>query len=203
MTGKKDDDGGSTMDAEIDRTMAEAEAAVRALEHEHDTADDEDAPPAAAEPSRDAVEDALAERITELEEELAQTKDRWLRAVADLENYKKRTKRETDETVLRKTQQLLTSFLPTVDNLERALEISQPALAEVKGPAAQTIDQLVKGLLIVRDEFISALRKHGIEPLETVGQPFDPAVHDALQQMDSPDHAPGVVIREFERGYKL
>ncbi|HWB78322.1 MAG TPA: nucleotide exchange factor GrpE, partial [Nannocystaceae bacterium] len=47
------------------------------------------------------------------------------------------------------------------------------------------------------------LRKHGIEAVPSVGTPFDPAIHDALQQIDSPDHAPGTVIREFERGYRM
>lgn len=200
MTSRNDDGGAGPdkgapdLERELDRTMAEAEAAVEALGHGEAAhgAPERDAA------TRDAVEDALAERIAELEEELEKTKDRWLRSVADHENYKKRMKRETDETVLRKTQSLLTSFLPTVDNLDRALEIAASGGEEIAG-----LEQVVKGLKMVRDDFIAALSRQGIDPVDAVGVPFDPAVHDALQQIDSPDHAPGVVIREFEKGYKM
>jgi molecular chaperone GrpE len=166
---------------EIQQAMDEAEAAVSGLDPDAD-------PPAAASAS------GLAAAVVELEAEVQQTKDRWLRALADLENYKKRTKREVDEASLAAVQKLLPAFLPTMDNLERALEVS--------GPGA-SVDQLVRGIQMVRDEFMSALRKHGIEPVPSVGVPFDPTIHDALQQIDSPDHAPGVVVREFERGYRL
>jgi molecular chaperone GrpE len=209
MTSRKQDDGAAgpgrgapDFETELDRTMAEAAAAVEALGHGGE--DDEGGAPASDTATRDAVEDALAERIAELEEELEKakgeldtTKDRWLRAVADHENYKKRQKRETDEAVLRNTQSLLTSFLPTVDNLERALEIGTTS-EETPG-----LEQVLKGLQMVRDDFLAALKRQGIDPVDAVGVPFDPAVHDALQQLDSPDHAPGVVIREFEKGYKM
>lgn len=175
---------------EIRRTMAEAEAAVSKMET------DEAAAEAAGAPTVQ-IQDAasgLAAAVVDLEAEVQATKDKWLRAVADLENYKKRVKREIDEASLAAVTRLLPSFLPTMDNLERALEVA--------GPTA-SIEQLVKGIQMVRDEFSSALRKHGIEAVPSVGTPFDPAIHDALQQIDSPDHAPGTVIREFERGYRM
>ncbi len=176
---------------EIRRTMAEAEAAVTALEADEDRRESA-GHPAAADPQPD--NGGLAKAVVELETELQATKDRWLRAVADLENYKKRVKREVDEATTRVVQTLLPSFLPTMDNLERALEIA--------GNGA-SVDQLIKGLQMVKDEFIGALRKHGIEAVPSVGTAFDPAIHDALQQVDSPDHPPGVVVREFERGYRM
>ncbi len=166
---------------EIQQAMDEAEAAVTALDEDDLQADASGAT-------------GLAAAVVELETELQQTKDRWLRAVADLENYKKRVKREVDEASTSAVQRLLPAFLPTVDNLERALEVS--------GPGA-SVEQLVRGIQMVRDEFLAALRKHGIEPVPSVGTPFDPTMHDALQQIDSPEHAPGVVVREFERGYRF
>lgn len=185
------------MTAEIERTMAEAEAAVSSIGHEGE--DDED----------ETVDfDAI---LAGKDEEIASLKDKWLRAVADHENYKKRVKRDVDDAVSRKAQSLLSSFLPTVDNLERALEIAEPVAAQLTagaagdrpGEVAANVEQVVKGLRMVRDEFLSALKKNSIEPVPAVGVPFDPAIHDALQQIDSPDHAPGVVIREFEKGYKF
>lgn len=186
--GQPDDD---DLSDEIRRTMAEAEAAVSKME------DVEAAAEAAGEQGSSSSDDAasgLAAAVVELEAEVQATKDKWLRAVADLENYKKRVKREIDEASMAAVQRLLPSFLPTMDNLERALDVA--------GPTA-SIEQLVKGIQMVRDEFSTALRKHGIEAVPSVGAPFDPAIHDALQQIDSPDHAPGTVIREFERGYRM
>lgn len=179
---KQTDSANSTADLsdEIQQAMEEAEAAVTALD------DDDPAPSASA--------SGLAAAVVELEAELQTTKDRWLRAVADLENYKKRTKREVDEASLSAVQRLLPAFLPTMDNLERALEVA--------GPGA-SVEQLARGIQMVRDEFMGALRKHGIEAVPSLGVPFDPTIHDALQQVDSPDHPPGVVVREFERGYRM
>lgn len=130
------------------------------------------------------------ERIAQAEEEIASLKDKWLRSVADLENYKKRTRREIEDAVFRARQDLLSSFFPTADNLERALEL------------ARDNDNLFKGIEMVAREFRGALTKFGIEAVPGVGHPFDPAIHEALQQVDSPDHAPGVVVREFEKGYR-
>jgi molecular chaperone GrpE len=183
---QKQPDDDDDLSDEIRRTMAEAEAAVSKMEDAE--ADGADPAPAADVPA------GLAAAVVELEAEVQATKDKWLRAVADLENYKKRVKREIDEASTAAIQRILPSFLPTMDNLERALEVA--------GPTA-SIEQLVKGIQMVRDEFTNALRKHGIEAVPSVGTPFDPAIHDALQQVDSPDHAPGTVIREFERGYRM
>lgn len=134
--------------------------------------------------------ETASDRLAQAEEEAANFKDKWLRAVAELENYKKRTRREIDDSVFRARQDLLSSFFPTADNLERALEL------------ARGNDNLFKGIEMVAREFRGALTKFGIEAVPGVGHPFDPAIHEALQQVDSPDHAPGVVIREFEKGYR-
>ncbi len=133
---------------------------------------------------------AAEEKIAELEAERAELKDKWLRSLAELDNYKKRTRREIDDAVFRGQQNLLSAFLPTVDNLLRAQEL------------ARGDEKLLKGIEMVVHEFMTALARFGVEPVPSVGQPFDPAIHEALQQVDSPDHAPGVVIREWEKGYR-
>ncbi len=136
------------------------------------------------------VTEALAEELASTRQELESARDKWIRAVADLDNYKKRVRRESDDAIHRAVQDLLGSFLSTVDNLDRALEL------------AGSDDSLGKGLRMVQDEFIGALSRHGVVPVDSVGQPFDPMVHEAISQIDSPDHAPGTIIREYERGYK-
>lgn len=204
MTPTKEHDGpeAGDMNSEINKTMAEAEAALDAMGDE----DGDNGGDNGAEAHEESIEVELpdeGDRVTQLVQELAATKDKWLRAVADADNYRKRVKRETDDALVRKTQSLLSSFLPTVDNLERALEIASTAMAEASDENESNVSQVIKGIEMVRDEFLNGLKKQGIEPIASVGQAFDPAVHDALQQMDSPDHAPGAVIREFERGYKM
>ncbi len=134
--------------------------------------------------------ESAEDKLAQAQDEAASLKDRWLRAVADLDNYKKRTRREIEDSVFRARQDLLSSFFPTADNLDRALEL------------ARDNEQLFKGIEMVSREFRGALGKFGIEAVPGVGHPFDPAIHEALQQVDSPDHAPGVVIREFEKGYR-
>lgn len=203
MTPDKDHDGQGAGDIsdEITKTMAEAEAAVDAMSGDEAGGEEDDGD--AVEIEEPELEPAADERIAELEAQVAATKDKWLRAVADHDNYRKRVKRDIDDAVMRKTQSLLSGFLPSVDNLERALEIAGTAMASASDENEGNISQVVKGIEMVRDEFIKALEKQGIEPVQAVGQAFDPAVHDALQQIDSPDHPPGVVIREFEKGYKM
>lgn len=139
--------------------------------------------------------DVLAEQLVEAEAETKATKDKWLRSVADLENYKKRVKRDIDDAVHRAVQGLLSSFLPVGDNLERALSV-------VPADADESLTPLIKGIEMVRQEFFSALTKQGITPIESVGTPFDPNLHEALQQITSADFAPGSVTMEYEKGYK-
>jgi molecular chaperone GrpE len=181
-----------TMDQELRDAIAAAEAAVEAVQR-----GDEEAP---AEPA-DAPLAELRARVVQLESDLAASKDRHLRAVADLENYKKRARRESDEAVLRRTQDLLQGMLPTVDNLERALEVVELERAAARAAGEERGEQVRRGIAMVKDEFLRALANHGITAVPSVGAPFDPAVHEALQLVDSPDYPPGVVLREFEKGF--
>ncbi len=133
----------------------------------------------------------LEAELADARAESESLRDKWLRAVADHENYKRRVKRDIDDAIHRAVQNLLSSFLPVGDNLERALSAAPPDLDE----------QLLKGLDMVKQEFFGALKKHGLTMVEAVGKPFDPAFHDALQQIDSADFAPGIVSMEYEKGY--
>lgn len=134
-------------------------------------------------------------KLAEAEAEIAALKDKWLRALADLENYKKRVKRDIDDAVHRAVQGMLGDFLPVGDNLDRAMSVAPANPDDRMAP-------LLKGLEMVRSDFLSALGKHGIKPVESVGKPFDPSIHDALQQIDTPDYPPGVVTMEYEKGYR-
>lgn len=191
MSGDQDADKPAE-DEDIDKVLRDAEEAVAKVRGGEAAAANpggganagEDDPPEDDDPSPEQLlEEARAENEA--------LRDKWLRAVADHDNYKKRVKRDIDDAVHRAVQTLLSSFLPVGDNLERAMSAVPKDVDE----------NLLKGLDMVRQEFYGALGKHGIKPVPAVGQPFDPNVHDALQQVDSPDYAPGVVVMEYEKGY--
>jgi molecular chaperone GrpE len=177
----------SIPDDELAQVMRDAEQAVERVRAGRDDDDDgtdieiDDTP----------VGPDLQAELGAAKAEAESLRDKWLRSMADLENYKKRTRREIDEAVHRALGNMLSDFLPVGDNLERALA-AMPA---------NTDPQLAKGLEMVRGEFFSALARHGIKPIQSVGMVFDPNLHDALQQVDTPDFAPGMVVMEYEKGY--
>jgi len=130
----------------------------------------------------------LGRAVADLQESLRANHDRMLRLAADHENYKKRSRKEASDAVRQAEEKTVEAFLPVVDNLERAL-----AHAEAGGG-------LVEGVGMVHKQFLSVLDRFGIKPLESVGQPFDPEHHEAIQQAASP-LPPGTVCLEAQRGY--
>lgn len=118
----------------------------------------------------------------------------WLRAQADLENYRKRVQKEMAEDRLYSSLPLVRDLLPALDNLHRAVEA-----------AAQATDakKLTEGVKMVLKQFDDILGKHGIQPMDAVGKPFDPHLHQALQQVPTTDKPPMTVLAEYERGYTL
>jgi molecular chaperone GrpE len=117
--------------------------------------------------------------------------DRWVRAVADLENYKKRAQKERDEVQKFGVERLLKDLLPVLDNLDRAL-----AAAPADAP-------LTEGVKLVRQTFEASLARHGVKPFSALGQTFDPARHEALMQVPTDEAAPGTVVMEHARGFLL
>lgn len=136
------------------------------------------APPAAAD-------------VQKLEQEKKDLHDRLLRTAADFENYKKRAKKEMDDAANRGREQLLKELLPALDNLTRALQH-----APAGDPLAVGVQQTEKLLL-------QALEKFGVTRFESVGKPFDPSVHDAIQQVETSEMPAGTVAQEFAPGYLL
>lgn len=112
-------------------------------------------------------------------------------ATADLQNYKKRTRREIDDAVHRSVGDMLVDFLPIADNLDRAISSMQP----------DADSQIAKGLAMVRDEFFSSLARHGITPIRSMGEVFSPDLHEAVQMAPSSGSPPGIIVAELERGY--
>jgi molecular chaperone GrpE len=124
-------------------------------------------------------------------EKLKDQHDRFLRAAADLENYKKRAAREREEVQKFGVEKLLKDLLPSVDGLDRALA------------AAPEGDPLTDGVKLVRASLEQALARHGAKGFSAMGKPFDPAQHEALLQVPTADQPPGTVVLEHARGWTL
>jgi molecular chaperone GrpE len=124
--------------------------------------------------------------------EVARLKDALLRTAADYDNFRKRTRRELEEARRGGREDLLRAVLPVFDNLERAIQSAQRS-SDVKA--------MTEGLTMVQRQFIDALGREGIARVQTVGRPFDPTVHEAIQQVETADHEAGTVIAEVQPGY--
>jgi len=148
-----------------------------------------DAPPTAE------VADATVEQdpLELAKAEQAKLKDQLLRTLADFDNFRKRTRRELVDAERRGRDDLLKEFLPVFDNLDRA-----SAHAET----ATDIKALADGIGLVMRQFADTLSKLGIERVATVGQPFDPSVHEAVQQLETSDFEPGSIAAEVQAGYR-
>ena len=124
--------------------------------------------------------------------EAARLKDAWLRTAADFDNFRKRTRKELEDARRNGREELLRAVLPVFDNLERAIQSAQRS-SDVKAVA--------DGLALVQRQFTDSLGREGIARVPTVGHPFDPSVHEAIQQVETADHAPGTVLAEVQPGY--
>jgi molecular chaperone GrpE len=130
--------------------------------------------------------------LAQAQAEAARLKDAWLRTAADFDNFRKRTRRELEDARRNGREDLLRVLLPVFDNLERALQSAQRS-SDVKAMA--------DGLKMVERQFVDALGREGIARIPTVGHPFDPSVHEAIQQVETGDHEPGTVLAEVQPGY--
>jgi molecular chaperone GrpE len=151
--------------------------------------------PVVAEPEPAAGEAAPAEQdpLEAAKAEQAKLKDQLLRTLADFDNFRKRSRRELSDAEKRGRDDLLKEFLPVFDNLDRA-----GAHAET----ATDVKALADGITLVMRQFSDMLSKLGIERVGGVGQPFDPAVHEAVQQMETSDFEPGTIAAEVQAGYR-
>jgi molecular chaperone GrpE len=124
-------------------------------------------------------------------EKLKEEHERFMRAAADLDNYKKRAARERDEIQKFGSEKLLKDLLPVVDGLDRALAAAPPD------------DALADGVRLVRASFEQALARHGVTSFSAMGEKFDPSFHEALLQVPTGEKPPGTVVLEHARGFKL
>jgi molecular chaperone GrpE len=142
--------------------------------------------PGAAPAATDPVAAVTAERD--------QLRDQLLRTAADFDNYRKRTRREIDDAKARGRDDAVKDILPVFDNLERAVAAAD---------SAQTVASVVEGVKMVLKLFEDTAERMGLARVKTVGERFDPAVHEALQQQETDAHPPGTILTEIVPGYRV
>jgi molecular chaperone GrpE len=152
-----------------------------------------------------AGEDGAEERIARMEKELAAREtrlnalhDKYLRALADLDNLRKRTRQEVREARIEGMASVLAELLTVVDNFERALEAVGTARAHSK-----TARTLYDGIKLIHRQLLDLLNKHGVAPIEAIGVPFDPAYHDAAARIATTEAPEGTVVTELQKGYLM
>ena len=182
MTTEAHEDSGSPEPDQESATGAAEDAAPRSAPGEGDGAGDE----AQGAPEPDPLEAALAES--------AKLKDQLLRTAADFDNFRKRARRDEAESARKGREDLLRDLLPVFDNLERAT---------AHAGTATDVQSLADGVKMVMRQFEDVLGRLGIERVAGVGSPFDPTVHEAIQQLETDEYAPGSVAAEVQAGYQM
>jgi molecular chaperone GrpE len=128
------------------------------------------------------------------QEELQIFQDKYLRLAAEFENYKRRAQRDQSDSIRFGNESLLINLLPIIDNLERAIQCAIDA--GTNGP-------LLEGVELTHKQFLETVGKVGVRQISSKGNPFDPAVHQAVTQVESEHMAPNTVVEEFQKGYFL
>jgi molecular chaperone GrpE len=126
--------------------------------------------------------------------EAAKLKDQLLRTAADFENYRRRSRREVDDAQKKGSEELLRALLPVFDNLERAV---------VHAEQSTDAKAIAEGVKMVLKQFTDSLGRAGIKRVAGVGQPFDPLLHEAIQQVETDDQPSGTVVAEVQPGYSF
>lgn len=137
--------------------------------------------------------------VAVLEGRIADLTDRLLRAHAEMDNLRKRTEREKEETAKYAIAKFARDILGVGDNLQRAIAAVPTGAAETD-PALKA---LLDGVAMTEREFLNNLERHGVKRIDPAGQPFNPHQHQAMVEVEQPDVAPGTVVQVYQSGYML
>jgi len=146
-----------------------------------------------------AVETEIEEEIDEvtaLKNEVAALNDKYARVHADFENIKKRLEREKYQALEYANEKFAKDIIPVLDALDGAIKAKA-----VEADAETLLEKVSEGVALTMKQFLSVLEKHGVTVVSE-DAPFDPNVHHAVQQVDSPDHESGEIVSTFQKGYK-
>ena len=162
---------------------------------EQTVAEPDAAPPQDAAPPEQTAED----RIGALEAELADMKERWMRAEAENANVRNRARKDVDDTRQYAVQKFAADVVEAAENLKRGID-SLPPPSDDQPPI---LGKVREGLEGVERSFVGTLERNGIKQTDPVGQPFDPNLHQAMAEQDSDLHAPGTVLQAWSNAWTL
>ena len=141
-------------------------------------------------------EPSVEEQLTAERDEL---KEKWLRALAELDNQRKRARREVVDARRFAHAEVLRPLLEIADNFERALQAMDGGEAE----STESAEGVRQGVTMIQQKLQSVLRERGVEAIAALGAEFDPALHEAVAQLPSEEHAAGIVIDVVQQGYRF
>lgn len=140
-------------------------------------------------------EEEIISELDTMRDELKDVKDKYLRQLAESENMRKRLHKEKQELTHYAMSNLICEFLSPIDHMESALSHTDNMSEEVKNWGL--------GFKMILTQFKDVLASNGVTPMETVGQSFDPHLHEAIEAVDVPDAAPGTIVEECVKGFKM
>jgi len=144
---------------------------------------------------------ALREEIETLEEQLAgmqkerdELLDKLQRLSADYANFQRRVPKQINDSVAYEKERIIRTLLPALDNLEHTLRESH---------SAESVEVVLEGVRIIYDQMAEVFKSYGVEPIHALNETFDPALHEAMLRREDPEREDGVVLEEFQKGYRL
>ena len=137
------------------------------------------------------IED-LKKKLEEKEKEAAANYEKYLRSVAELDNYRKRAAKDKADIIKYSNEDIIKDILPFMDSLDRALEHDTGDIQAFKD-----------GIALIQEQLLCCLKKHGVERIDAAGATFDPNFHEAMMQMESDQHEDNKIVSEMEKGYLL
>ncbi len=116
------------------------------------------------------------------------------RVSADYANFQKRVSKQIADTISYEKEKLMKTLLPALDNFEHTLQGAH---------SAEDVEVMIKGVQIINDQLLDIVKLHGVEQIESLGENFDPSLHQAMLQSSDVEKKDGIVLEEFQKGYKL
>lgn len=188
--------GGTDLSKKNDSLKAEEHVAPEAVEVKDAEAEqspelvDAEAP----DESSSEEESSITDETEELRAQLEAEQNKYLRLLADFDNFKRRTQKDKEIANKFRSQSLLADILPVLDNFERALSLTT---------SSEESASLLKGVEMVQKSLIEAVNREGLAEIKAVGEPFDPNFHQAVMQEKDESAEAGIVLQELQKGYML
>ena len=171
------------------KTKTHAAGSVNGLEEQEQASAQ-----AAAQTGQESEIDELRRRLAEKEQEARENFDRYLRTVADFDNSRKRIQQQKEDAIEFANSSLILQVLPVLDNFDLAIQHAE---------SDRDVDRILSGIKQIFKQMKDTLSKQGVEPIEALGKPFNPAEHEAVGQMAKDDYEEGMVAQDLRTGYRM